>query len=60
MMYNDRFSNKAEAALKLAVGMAGILGQGYVGTEHILLGLLKEAPVRRLRFWRPTGSMRSG
>ncbi len=42
MMYNDRFSNKAEAALKLAVGMAGILGQGYVGTEHILLGLLKE------------------
>ncbi len=41
-MYNNRFSNKAETALKLAVGMAGMLGQGYVGTEHILLGLLRE------------------
>ena len=41
-MYNNRFSNKAEAALSLAAQMAAALGQGYVGTEHILLGLLRE------------------
>ncbi|MCI8551324.1 MAG: ATP-dependent Clp protease ATP-binding subunit [Lachnospiraceae bacterium] len=41
-MYNDRFSGKAEEALRLAAGMAGALGQGYVGTEHILLGLIRE------------------
>ena len=41
-MYNDRFSGKAEEALRLAAEMAGALGQGYVGTEHILLGLLRE------------------
>ncbi|MCD2491809.1 ATP-dependent Clp protease ATP-binding subunit [Lacrimispora sp. NSJ-141] len=41
-MYNNRFSNKAEEALQLAVGMAEALGQGYVGTEHILLGLIRE------------------
>ena len=43
-MYNNRFSNKAEAALSLAAQMAAALGQGYVGTEHILLGLLREGP----------------
>lgn len=41
-MYNDRFSGKAEEALKRASKAAGGLGQGYVGTEHILLGLLQE------------------
>ena len=41
-MYNNRFSGKAEAVLRLAAEMAGALGQGYVGTEHILLGLLRE------------------
>ncbi len=41
-MYNNRFSGKAEEALRLAAGMAGALGQGYVGTEHILLGLIRE------------------
>ncbi|MCI8466405.1 MAG: ATP-dependent Clp protease ATP-binding subunit [Lachnospiraceae bacterium] len=41
-MYNDRFSGKAETVLRLAAEMAGALGQGYVGTEHILLGLLQE------------------
>ncbi len=41
-MYNNRFSGKAEEILRLAAEMAGALGQGYVGTEHILLGLLRE------------------
>ena len=41
-MHNDRFSGKAETVLRLAVEMAGALEQGYVGTEHILLGILRE------------------
>ena len=41
-MYNNRFSNKAGEALRLAAEMASALGQGYVGTEHILLGLIRE------------------
>lgn len=41
-MYNNRFSGKAEQALKCAAQAAGTLGQGYIGTEHILLGLLQE------------------
>ena len=36
------FTNKAQTALKLAEKCAKQLKQGYVGTEHILLGLIKE------------------
>lgn len=39
---NLEFTNKAKTALNLAEKMAKKLGQGYVGTEHILLGLLME------------------
>ncbi len=38
----SKFTDKAQAALKYATGFAGRLKQGYVGTEHILAGLLKE------------------
>ncbi|MDE5951868.1 MAG: hypothetical protein K2H12_09840, partial [Acetatifactor sp.] len=38
----SRFTEKAEAALKYAERCARSLKQGYVGTEHILVGLLKE------------------
>ena len=41
-MYNNRFSNKAEEALRQAAAAANALGQVYVGTEHILVGLLRE------------------
>ena len=41
-MYNNRFSNKAEEALRQAASAASALGQVYVGTEHILVGLLQE------------------
>lgn len=37
-----RFTQKAEAALKYAEKYARSLKQGYVGTEHILVGLVKE------------------
>lgn len=37
----DRFTNKAKSALKCASEVAMELGHGYVGTEHILLGILE-------------------
>lgn len=37
-----RFTDKAQEALNHASRCAGRLKQGYVGTEHILAGLLKE------------------
>ncbi|MGN0160647.1 MAG: ATP-dependent Clp protease ATP-binding subunit [Lachnospiraceae bacterium] len=36
----DRFTEKADEALKRAAVIAKELGHGYVGTEHILIGLL--------------------
>ncbi|MCH5253862.1 MAG: ATP-dependent Clp protease ATP-binding subunit [Lachnospiraceae bacterium] len=37
-----QFTDKAKTALSLAERAARTLKQGYVGTEHILLGLLRE------------------
>ena len=42
-MYEFRgFTQKANKALKLAIESAQEMGHNYVGTEHILLGLVKE------------------
>ncbi len=42
-MYEFRgFTQKANKALNLAIESAQEMGQSYVGTEHILLGLIKE------------------
>ena len=38
----SQFTDKARTALQLAERDAGRMKQGYVGTEHILLGLLEE------------------
>ncbi|MDE6641312.1 MAG: ATP-dependent Clp protease ATP-binding subunit [Acetatifactor sp.] len=38
----SQFTNNAQEALKAAARCASALKQGYVGTEHILAGLLKE------------------
>lgn len=38
----DRFTQKAREAIRLAVETAQGLEHGYVGTEHLLLGLIKE------------------
>ena len=38
----DRFTQKARDAIRLAVETAQELEHGYVGTEHLLLGLIKE------------------
>ncbi len=38
----DRFTAKAREAISIAVNAAGSLGHNYVGTEHLLIGLLHE------------------
>ena len=38
----DRFTAKAREAITLAVNVAESLGHNYVGTEHLLIGLLHE------------------
>lgn len=38
----DRFTAKAREAISLAVDAAESLGHNYVGTEHLLIGLLEE------------------
>ncbi len=38
----DRFTTKAREAISLAVNAAETLGHNYVGTEHLLIGLLHE------------------
>ena len=41
-MNENKFTPTAEEALRLAQEAAGELGHGYVGTEHLLLGLMRE------------------
>ncbi len=40
--YNSRFTQRAENAIRLAQEAAQELGHGYVGSEHILMGLIRE------------------
>ena len=43
MMYRFKgFTEKASTALNLAIECAQELGHTYIGTEHIVLGLLRE------------------
>ena len=41
-MYDNRFTPRAQSALRLAQESAEELGHSYVGSEHLLLGLLRE------------------
>ncbi|MBQ9330493.1 MAG: ATP-dependent Clp protease ATP-binding subunit ClpC, partial [Oscillibacter sp.] len=41
-MNENRFTPGAEEVLRLSQEAAGQLGHGYVGTEHLLLGLIRE------------------
>ena len=45
-MNENKFSPRAEEALRLSQEAAGELGHGYVGTEHLLLGLIREMCIR--------------
>ena len=41
-MAEQKFTPRAENALRLAQEAARELGHGYIGCEHLLLGLLRE------------------
>lgn len=41
-MFQGRFTERAEKAIMLAQQSAAELGHNYVGTEHLLLGLIRE------------------
>ncbi|MEG1988614.1 MAG: ATP-dependent Clp protease ATP-binding subunit [Oscillibacter sp.] len=41
-MNENKFTPRAEEVLRLSQEAAGELGHGYVGSEHLLLGLLRE------------------
>ena len=41
-MFERKFTERAQKSLDLAFAAAKALGHGYVGSEHILLGLIKE------------------
>ena len=47
-MNENKFTPTAEEALRLAQEAAGELGHGYVGTEHLLLGLMREDEAYRI------------
>ena len=53
-MMENKFTPRAEEALRLAQEAAEDMGHGYVGSEHLLLGLLREALPTVC--WRKTGS----
>ncbi len=39
---NEKFTQRAETAIEAARSAAGELGHAYIGTEHLLLGILEE------------------
>ena len=41
-MFEKRFTQKAEIVLKLSEKLARDLSQSFIGTEHILFGLVRE------------------
>ena len=41
-MRDNQFTPGARSALRLAREAAGQLGHGYIGSEHLLLGILQE------------------
>ncbi len=41
-LYENRFTERAQTAIRLAHEAAAELGHGYVGSEHLLLGLCRE------------------
>ena len=48
-MNERKFTPRAEESLRLSQEAAGELGHGYVGTEHLLLGILKENGTMAMR-----------
>ncbi len=56
----ERYTPQAKEALSLAVGVAESLNHGYVGTEHLLIGLLQEGTGVAARVLEENGVEESG
>ena len=54
-MNENKFTPRAEEALRLSQEAAGELGHGYVGTEHLLAGILREGNNMAVRILRTAG-----
>ena len=52
---NEKFTQRAELAIECARIAAGELGHGYIGTEHLLLGILAEQDGLGARILRQQG-----
>ena len=55
MLFENKFTVRAEYALRSAHESAAEMGHGYVGSEHILLGILKNPESRAARLLRDNG-----
>ena len=54
-MNENKFTPGAEEVLRLAQEAAGELGHGYVGTEHLLAGILRDGSNMAVRILRTAG-----
>ena len=52
---NDRFTEKARNAIQKARAAAAELGHSYIGTEHLLLGVVRETDALGSRVLRENG-----
>ena len=55
MSYFDRFSINLQKALKLSIDAAKYYGSSYVGSEHILFGILNVPECRACKILRAAG-----
>lgn len=55
MKSNEKFTQKAELAIERAGAAAGELGHSFVGTEHLLLGIMEESDGLGARILRNAG-----
>ena len=60
MTHENQFTPRAEEALRLAQEAAEEMGHGYVGCEHILLGLMREEDGIAHRVMQEYGMTQSG
>ena len=60
MKNNEKFSQRAEVAIENARLAAGELGHGYVGTEHLLMGILREREGLGAQILRQRGASEEG
>ena len=56
MRFEDRFTENAKSVLSSAQEAAMELGHGYVGTEHLLMGILREQSSAAARLIVSTGA----